>query len=129
MFSLSISSSVTYSSTFFNHIYFSIDIISAYLIFAMHQDSVLSTLLFVVVMDVVPWDLTWRIECRHFPKSVKCVRYLKGVLLQELHAHLQQQNVCSVTKMYVYCFLNILIYSLKISSLQYQNAFYAPELE
>ena len=23
------------------------------------------------------WDLTWHIECRQFPKSVKCVRYYK----------------------------------------------------
>ena len=54
MSSLSISSSSTYSSTFSNHIYLSIDIISVYLKVAMHQGSVLSPLLFVVVMDVVP---------------------------------------------------------------------------
>ena len=56
MSSLSISSSATYSSTFSNHIYLSIDIISVYLKVAMHQRSVLSPLLFVVVMDVVPSD-------------------------------------------------------------------------
>ena len=54
MSSLWISSSDTYSSTFSNHIYLSIDIILIYLKFAMHQGSVLSPLLFVVVMDVVP---------------------------------------------------------------------------
>ena len=51
MSSMSISSSATYSSTFSNHIYLSIDIISVYLKVAMHQWSVLSPLLF-VVMDV-----------------------------------------------------------------------------
>ena len=56
MSSLSISSSATYSSTLSNHIYLSIDIISVYLKVAMHQRSVLSPLLFVVVMDVVPSD-------------------------------------------------------------------------
>ena len=56
MSSLSISSSATYSSTFFKHIYVSIYIISVYLKVAMHQRSVLSPLLFVVVMDVVPSD-------------------------------------------------------------------------
>ena len=54
MCSLSISSSATYPSTFSYHIYLSIDIISVYLKVAMHQESVLSPLLFVVVMDVVP---------------------------------------------------------------------------
>ena len=54
MFSLSISSSATYASTFSNHIYLSIDIISVYLKDAMHQESVLSPLLFVVVRYVVP---------------------------------------------------------------------------
>ena len=52
MSSLSISSSATYSSTFSSHIYLSIYIISVYLNVAMHQGSVLSPLLFVVVMDV-----------------------------------------------------------------------------
>ena len=56
MSSLLISSSATYSSTFSNHIYLLIDIISVYLKVAMHQRSVLSPLLFVVVMDVVPSD-------------------------------------------------------------------------
>ena len=56
MSSLWISSSATYSSAFSNHIYLSIDIISVYLKVAMHQRSVLSPLLFVVVMDVVPSD-------------------------------------------------------------------------
>ena len=56
MSSLWISSSAKYSSTFSNHIYLSIDIISVYLKVAMHQRSVLSPLLFVVVMDVVPSD-------------------------------------------------------------------------
>ena len=55
MSSLWISSSAKYSSTFSNHIYLSIDIISVYLKVAMHQRSVLSPLLF-VVMDVVPSD-------------------------------------------------------------------------
>ena len=55
MSSLWISSSAKYSSTFSNHIYLSIDI-SVYLKVAMHQRSVLSPLLFVVVMDVVPSD-------------------------------------------------------------------------
>ena len=55
MSSLSISSSATYSSTFSSHIlYLSIDIISVYLKVDMHQGSVLSPLLFSVVMDVVP---------------------------------------------------------------------------
>ena len=54
MSSLSISSSVTYSSTFSNYIYLSADIISVYLKVAMHQGSVLSPLLFGVVMDVLP---------------------------------------------------------------------------
>ena len=54
MSSLSTSSFATYSSTFSSHIYLSIDIISVYLNVAMHQGSVLSPLLFVVVMDVVP---------------------------------------------------------------------------
>ena len=53
-FFLSISSSATYSSTFSNHICVSIDIISVYLKVAMHQGSVLSPLLFGVVMDVIP---------------------------------------------------------------------------
>ena len=56
MSSISISSSTTYSSTFSNHIYLSIDIISVYFKFAMHQRSVLSLLLFVVIMDVVHSD-------------------------------------------------------------------------
>ena len=56
MSSLSISSSATYSSTFSKHIYLSIDIISVYLKVAMHQRSVLSPLLNVVVMDVVHCD-------------------------------------------------------------------------
>ena len=56
MSSLSISSSATYSPTFSNHIYLLIDIISVYLTVAMPQRSVLSPLLFVVVMDVVPSD-------------------------------------------------------------------------
>ena len=56
MSSLLISSFATYSSTCSNHIYVSIDIISVYLKVAMHQGSVLSPLLFVVVMDVVPND-------------------------------------------------------------------------
>ena len=51
--SLSISSSATYPSTFSNHIYLSIDIISVYLKVTMHQGTVLSPLLF-VVMAVVP---------------------------------------------------------------------------
>ena len=54
MFPLSISSSAIYSSTFSNHIHFSVYIISVYLKVYMHQRSVLSTLLFAVVMDVVP---------------------------------------------------------------------------
>ena len=53
MSSLSISRSVTYSSTFSNHIYLLMDIISVCLKVAVHQGSVLSQLLFVVVMDVV----------------------------------------------------------------------------
>ena len=53
---LSTSSSATYSSTFSKHIYLSIDIISVYLKVAMHQRSVLSPQLFVVVMYVVPSD-------------------------------------------------------------------------
>ena len=53
MSSLLISSSATYSSTFSNHIYVSIDIISVYLKVAMHQGSVLSPLLFGVVMVVI----------------------------------------------------------------------------
>ena len=56
MSSISISSSATYSSTFSNHMYLSIDLVSVYLKVAMHQGSVLSPLLFVVVMDVVPSD-------------------------------------------------------------------------
>ena len=56
MSSLSISSSATYSATFSNHIYLSIDIILVSLKVAMHQRSVLSPLLFVVVMDDVPSD-------------------------------------------------------------------------
>ena len=56
MSSLLISSSATYSSTFSNHIYLSIDIISVYLKVAIHHSSVLIPLLFVVVMDVVPSD-------------------------------------------------------------------------
>ena len=51
MYSLSMSSFAIYSSTFSNHIYLSIDIISAYLKVVMHQGSVLSPLLFVVVME------------------------------------------------------------------------------
>ena len=54
MSSLSMSSSAIYSYTFSNHIYLSVDIISVYLKVVMHQGSVLSPLLFGVVMDVVP---------------------------------------------------------------------------
>ena len=61
MSSPSISSSATYSSIFSNHIYLSIDIISVYLKVAMHQLSVWSPLLFVVVMYVVPSDVRSRI--------------------------------------------------------------------
>ena len=53
MSSLSKSSSAIYSSTFSNHVYLSADIISVYLKVVMHQGSVLSPLLFGVVMDVV----------------------------------------------------------------------------
>ena len=52
MSSLSISNSATYSSTFSNHV--SIDIISVYWKIPMHQGTVLSPLLFSVVMDVIP---------------------------------------------------------------------------
>ena len=51
MSSLSIASSAIYSSTSYNHIYLSVDIISVYLKVAMHQGTVLSPLLFAVVMD------------------------------------------------------------------------------
>ena len=54
MSSLSISSSAIHSSTFSNHIYLSVDIISVYLRGAMHQWPVLSQLLFSVVMDGIP---------------------------------------------------------------------------
>ena len=53
MSSLSKSISSIYSSTFSNHVYLSADIISVYLKVAMHQGSVLSPLLFGVVIDVV----------------------------------------------------------------------------
>ena len=60
-------------------------------------------------------NLMCRIECRQFPKSVKCMYFLKGILLQkvwvllqklcklhailqELRAPSQQQNMCAVTK-------------------------------
>ena len=54
MSSLSMSMSAIYSSTFSNHIYLSVDIISVYLKVVMHQGSVFGPLLFGVVMDVVP---------------------------------------------------------------------------
>ena len=54
MYSLSISSSAIYYSTFSNHIYLSVDTMSVYLNVAMHQGYILSPLLFGVVMDVVP---------------------------------------------------------------------------
>ena len=53
MSSLSISSSAIYSSTFSNHIYLLAYIISVYLKVGMHQGSVMSPLMFGVVMDVV----------------------------------------------------------------------------
>ena len=53
MFSLSISSSTIYYSTLSSHIYLSVDIISVYVNVGMYQWSVLSPLLFAVVMDVV----------------------------------------------------------------------------
>ena len=53
MSSLSKSCSAIYSFTLSNHVYLSADIISVYLKVAMHQGSVLSSLLFGVVMDVV----------------------------------------------------------------------------
>ena len=62
----------------------------------------------------------------YFYKKRHSLLYKLHALLQELRAPLQQQNVCSVTKMYVCCFLTYL-QSLKISPLQYQNAFYAPD--
>ena len=54
MSSLSKSNSAIYSSTLSNHVYLSLDIILVYLKVAMHQGSVLSLLLFGVVMDVFP---------------------------------------------------------------------------
>ena len=54
MFSLSTNSSAIYSSTLSNRIYVSADIISVYLEVGMHQGSVLSPLLFAVVMDGSP---------------------------------------------------------------------------
>ena len=56
MSSLSIFSSATYPYTFSNHIilYLWINIMSVYLKVAMHQGSVFSPLLFVVIIDVVP---------------------------------------------------------------------------
>ena len=53
MSSLSMSWSAIYSSTFSNHIHLSVYILSVYLKVVMHQGSVLSPLLFGVVMDVV----------------------------------------------------------------------------
>ena len=53
MSSLPMSSSAIYSSTFSSHIYLSVDIILVYLKVVMHQGSVLSPLLFAVVIDVV----------------------------------------------------------------------------
>ena len=53
MSSMWISSSAIYSSTFYNHIYLPLDLILVCLKVAMHQGSVLSPLLFGVVMDVV----------------------------------------------------------------------------
>ena len=51
--------------------------------------------------------------CALFKKGVLLQKlfsflYKLRALLQELRAPLHQQNVCSVTKMCVYCFLNIL---------------------
>ena len=57
MSSLSISSSAIYSSTFSNHVYLSVDIISVYLKVAISLYSVLSPLQFGVVMDVVPSEV------------------------------------------------------------------------
>ena len=51
---LSISSSAIYSSTFSNHVYLSQDMILVYLKVGRNQRSVLSPLLFAVVMDVIP---------------------------------------------------------------------------
>ena len=45
-----------------------------------------------------------------------------------LRATLLQQNVCSVTRSVYTIFLKTYLQSLKISPLQYQNAFYAPGL-
>ena len=53
MSSLLKSCSAIYSSTFSNHVYISADIISIYLKVAMHQGSVLSPLMFGVVMEAV----------------------------------------------------------------------------
>ena len=53
MSSLSIYGSAIYSSTFSNHIHFSVDIISVYLNVVMHQGSVLTPLLFGVDMGVI----------------------------------------------------------------------------
>ena len=54
MSSLSISSSAIYSSTFYNHVYLSIYIILVYLKVGMNEKSVLSPLLFAVVMALSP---------------------------------------------------------------------------
>ena len=54
MSSLSISSSVIYSSTLSNHIHLLVDIISVYLKVGIHQGSVLSPMLFAIVMDMSP---------------------------------------------------------------------------
>ena len=57
MFSLSMSSSAIYTSTFSSHLYLSVDIISVYLKVVMHQGSVLSQL------NVVP---------RCCPREARC---------------------------------------------------------
>ena len=54
MSSLSMSSSPIYYSTFSNHVYLSVDVISVYLKVVIHQGSLLTPLLFGVVIDIVP---------------------------------------------------------------------------
>ena len=53
MSSLWIYRSAIYSSTFSNHIYLSVDMILVYLKVIMHQGSVLSPLMFGVVMEIL----------------------------------------------------------------------------
>ena len=33
------------------------------------------------------WDITWHIECRQFPKSVKCARYFREVYKNYIHLY------------------------------------------